>query len=200
MKSIRRHASTLFMTVASVGLLFLLVPKLSAQQDNNGDADDTVNPPPCDYSDTFYMDNGVDPTEVQGRFGSARQFGPPARSSSQPNWIADSTCVTNDPNRRNFRVVATTGGYIDDGSGRATDFISLIGFLTSQQAFETSYSRTVGAIGGSGGTTISISNSQNPRNIALQDIVSNFEAYPALKQAVGHGVLAPTPCGSMFDQ
>jgi hypothetical protein len=199
MKSIRRDASTFFATLALVGLLFLVAPKLSAQQDGNGDADDTFNPPPCDYNDTFYMDNGVDPTQVQGRFGSARQFGPPARSSSQANWVADSTCVTQDPVRRNFRVLATTGGYIDDGSGRATDFISLIGFLTSQQAFETSYSRTVGAISGGGGNTISISSSQNPRNIALQDIVSNFEAYPALKQAVGNGVLAPTPCGSMFD-
>jgi hypothetical protein len=109
-----------------------------AQRGGTTDADDTFNPPPCDYNDTFYMDNGTDPTQVQGRFGSARQFGPPARSSSQANWVADSTCVTKDPNRRNFRVLATTGGYIDDESGNATDFISLIGFLTSQQAFETS--------------------------------------------------------------
>lgn len=199
MKSIRRHASTFFMTVASVGLLFLLVPKLSAQQDHNGDADDTFNPPPCDYNDTFYMENGVDPSQVQVRFGSARQFGPPARSRSQANWVADSTCVTNDPNRRNFRVLATTGGYIDDNSGNATDFISLLGFMTSQNAFETTYSRTVGTIAGGGGETISINNSQNPRSIALQDIVSNFEAYPALKQMLPNGVLAPTPCGSMFD-
>lgn len=199
MKSIRRHASTFFMTVASVGLLFLLVPRLSAQQDHNGDADDTFNPPPCDYSDIFYMDNGVDPTQVQVRFGSARQSGPPARSQSQANWVADSTCATNDPNRRNVRVLATTGGYIDDNSGNATDFISLLGFMTSQNAFETSYSRTVGSISAGGGSTISISNSQNPRSIALQDIVSNFEAYPAVKQMLAGGVLAPTPCGSMFD-
>jgi hypothetical protein len=44
-----------------------------------------------------------------------------------------------------------------------------------------------------------ITNSQNLRSIAMEYIVSNFEAYPALKQSVDKGVLAPTPCGSMFD-
>ena len=195
----RKQAWILAMTFAFAGVLFLLAPNSLAQQDGNGDADDLYNPPPCDYNDTFYTDNGIDPTQLQGRFGSARQFGPPARSSNQPNWVADTSCVTKDPNRRNFRILATTGGYIDDGSGNATDFISLIAFLTSESAFESSYSRTVGATGTGGGTTISIANSQNPRSIALQDIVSNFEAYPALKQSVGNGVLAPTPCGTMFD-
>lgn len=202
MKTTRKHALLFVMVLTAVAVLFLVAPRLSAQENRTasvGGSGNTLNAPPCDYSDTFYQDNGVDPTQLQGRFGTRRQFGPPARSGRQPNWAADPNCFTNDPNRRNFRVLATTGGYIDDESGNATDFISLIAFLTSQQAFETSYSRTVGAIGGSGGTTISISNSQNPRGIALQDIVSNFEAYPALKQAVGNGVLAPTPCGSLFD-
>jgi hypothetical protein len=82
---------------------------------------------------TSYMDNGLDPTQIQGRFGDARQFGPPARLSNQVNWVADPNCATNDPNRRNFRILATTGGYTDDNSGQANDFISLIGFLTSQE-------------------------------------------------------------------
>src|SRR5215469_13176755 len=107
MKSIRGHASTFFTTLAFAGLFFLVAPKLFAQRSENTEGGATVNPPPCDYNDTFYMDNGVDPTEVQGRFGSARQFGPPARSSIQPKWIADSTCLTYDPKRRNFRVVIT---------------------------------------------------------------------------------------------
>lgn len=199
MNTARKPAWILATALAFAGLLFLMAPKSWAQQDGNGDADDLFNPPPCDYNDTFYGDNGVDPTQLQGRFGSSRQFGPPARSNSQANWVADTNCVANDPNRRNFRILATTGGYIDDGSGKATDFISLIAFLTSQASFETSYSRTVGEIAAGGGNTISISNSQNPRGIALQDVVSNFEAYPALKQSVGNGVLAPTPCGTMFD-
>jgi hypothetical protein len=192
-QSTGKHILLFVAAFAVAGVLLLEATPMSAQ------AEDTFNVPPCDYNDTFYLDNGVDPTQLQGRFGTRRQFGPPARSRGQANWVADTNCSTNDPNRSNFRVLATTGGYIDDQSGNATDFISLIAFLTSQQAFESSYSRTVGSIGGIGGTTISISNSQNPRGIALQAIVSNFEAYPALKQEVGNGVLAPTPCGSLFD-
>jgi len=189
-----RQRILLFATAfAVVGVLLLEAPPVAAQ------AASTFNPPPCDYSDTFYMDNGVDPTQLQGRFGTNRHFGSPARTRGQANWVADTNCATNDPERRNFRVLATTGGYTDDNSGNANAFISLIGFLTSQEAFETSYSRSVGANAAGGGNTISINNSQNPRGIALQDIVSNFEAYPAPKQLVGGGVLAPTPCGSMFD-
>ncbi len=202
MNGTRKHHALLINTTILCGLLLLAVSISWSQQDGppiGGNADDTFNPPPCDYSDTFYMDNGVDPTQLQGRFGTGRQFGPPSRLTTQPNWVADASCVVKDPNRRNFRILATTGGYIDDNTGNATDFISLIAFLTSQTAFETSYSRTVGEIPAGGGNTISITNSQNPRGIALQDIVSNFEAYPALRQAVGAGVLAPTPCGTMFD-
>jgi len=195
MKRTEKYTSIVAAAFAVVAVLCLGVPRASAQ---NGGAAAAYNPPPCDYSDTFYQDSGVDPTQVQGRFGTSRQFGPPARGQGQANWVADKNCDTNDPDRRNFRILATTAGYIDDGSGNATDFISLIGFLTKEDAFETSYTRTVGAIPAGGGNTISISNSQNPRGIALQDIVSNFEAYPALKQMV-NGVLAPTPCGSMFD-
>src|SRR5689334_19274555 len=44
-----------------------------------------INPPPCDFSDQFYADNGLVATaggelntEPDGRFGTFRQFGPPA--------------------------------------------------------------------------------------------------------------------------
>src|SRR4029077_6308223 len=100
MKSLRRQASLFAGALALAGFLIWAAPNLSAQQDgppSSGDADDTFNPPPCDFSDTFYMDNGVDPTQVQGRFGTTRQFGPPARSSSQANWVADATCAAKDP-------------------------------------------------------------------------------------------------------
>ena len=197
MKTARNQAWVFVTAFALAGLFFLMVPNSWAQQENNN-SNNLFNAPPCDYNDTFYMDNGIDPTQLQGRFGSARQSGPPARRG-QANWVSDKNCAANDPNRRNFRILATTGGYIDDGTGNATDFISLIAFVTSQSAFETSYSRTVGGIAAGGGNTISLVDSQNPRNISMQYIVSNFEAYPAPLQSVGHGVLAPTPCGTMFD-
>ena len=221
MKSAQKYASRFVYMLAFVALLFVAVPKITAQQDeppSSGGADDNFNPPPCDYSDTFYQDNGVDPTQVQGRFGTTRQFGPPARNSKQANWVADSNCAGREPVRRNFRILATTAGYPDDGSGAATDFISLIGFLTSQNAFEQAYERNVGFINGglegvqqNPGIDVSIGQAslgEAPANtlraFALQDIVSNFEAYPALKQTIPAGQpfagqLAPTPCGSIFD-
>jgi hypothetical protein len=218
MKSKRKHASLSVTVLALGGLLLLAVPGLLAQQDQpptGGDADDTFNPRPCDFGDTFYGDNGIDVTQldlaVAGRFGNFRQFGPPARQAKQANWVTDSTCARFDPDRRNVRILATTGGYPDDGSGRANEFISLIGFLTNQIDFEATYSRTVGTINGgldgdqqNSGETISIVNSQNPRGISMQSIIGNFEAYAAQKQRIPAGQpfagsLAPTPCGVNFD-
>ena len=155
------------------------------------------NPPPCDFSDLFYQENGIDPTQLVLRFGdgngTVRKTGPPA-TGSQVNYVADSTCATTDPTRRNFRILATTGGNADDGNSpfstgtqETVEFISILAFLTNQTNFETSFSHSVG------GSTVSISNSQNPRGIAMQDIVSNFEAYAAVKQMTPQG-FAANPC------
>jgi hypothetical protein len=148
-----------------------------------------INPPPCDFSDLFYQENGIDPTQLVARFGSARQTGAPA-TGTQVNWVADSTCSTDDPTRRNFRILATTGGFVDDGTGAATDFISILAFLVNQTNFETSFSHAVG------GSTISITNSLNPRGIAMQDIVGHFEAYAAVKQRLADGTFALNPCAA----
>ncbi|HEX3396861.1 MAG TPA: hypothetical protein VHS76_09175 [Steroidobacteraceae bacterium] len=221
MRTLRAHASlVVFIAVATLSLTLWATPQSATAQTAPTPAPATAtnsfNPPPCDYNDTFYKDNGVDPAQVVDRFGSTRRTGPPA-SGTQVNWVADSTCAQRDPDRRNFRILATTAGFPDDGTGTATDFISLIGFLVSQTAFETSYSRTVGAINGgldgdqqNPGETISISgrtivsdpnmppfviaDSANPRGITMQNLVSNFEAYPAVKQRLANGVLALNPC------
>src|SRR4029077_8286558 len=113
-----------------------------------------INPPPCDFSNQFYGDNGIDTTQLVLRFGdnggSTRLTGPPA-TGNQVNYVADSNCSANDPTRRDFRILATTGGNADDGHSPFTDgtpetleFISILAFLTNQTAFETTYSRTVG--------------------------------------------------------
>ena len=81
------------------------------------------NPPPCDFSNQFYSDNGLDASsgselnaEPDGRFGTFRQTGPPA-SGSQVNWVNDTAdCAAVDPTRRNVRILATTGGNADDGN------------------------------------------------------------------------------------
>lgn len=216
MKSIRKHASFWVGVLALAGLLFLAAPKMVAQQDAppiGGDADDTFNPPPCDFNDTFYRDNGIDPTQLVLRFGdnggTTRLTGPPA-TGNQKNFVADPNCAIKDPTRRNFRILATTGGNADDGNSPFTngqpetfEFISILAFLTNQTNFESTYSRTVGAIPAGGGNTISIvqgfdpatgaTGAVNPRGIAMQDIVGNFEAYAAVKQTTSQG-FALNPC------
>jgi hypothetical protein len=220
MKNTRKLTLRFVYSLALGALLFLPAQKLAAQQDLNGDADDKFNPPPCDYNDTFYKDNGLDPNSPfnVGRFGTFRQTGPPATGTRQ-NWVADSTCATRDPNRRNFRILATTGGNADDGNSPFTnntpetiEFISILSFVTKQDAFETTYARTVGAINGgldgdqqNAGTTISITpgtdsdgnqTGLNPRGISTEQIVSNFEAYAALKQTLPNGTFAGNPCAT----
>jgi hypothetical protein len=193
---------TVFAAMGMVGLVFLAAPNLAAAQaaiaTPTGAA--AFNPPPCDYNDTFYKDNGLDPTQIFGRFGSARLTGPPA-SGKQVNWVADSTCSQRDPDRRNFRILAITGGFPDDGTGTPTEFITLLGFITSDKAFETTYSRNVGAINGgldgdqqNPGENITIAASANPRGITMQNLVLNFEAYPAVKQRLANGQIALNPC------
>jgi hypothetical protein len=157
------------------------------------------NPPPCDFSDFFYKANGIDPTQLVGRFGdnngTTRLTGPPATGSGQVNYVADTNCSTNDPTRRNFRLLATTGAFRDDNGG-PTEFFSLIAFLLNQTTFETSFSAF------EGDNPILISNSANPRGITAQFLVGNFEAYGAPTQKItlnGQTVLAPTPCGSLHD-
>jgi len=144
------------------------------------------NPPPCDFNDAFYGSNGIDVTRLDStsgqRFGIFRQTGPPAFQTGQVNWVNDPTCSQSDPTRNNVRILATTGGYVDDGTGSPTDFISIIAFLTDQTFFN-----TANRSGGAG----------NKRGIAMQDIVSNFEAYAALKQRLPNGTFALTPCGTM---
>ena len=191
MNSIRKGASLYLTAAALVGLPLLAASGGAAAQTTTSTSNPatTFNPPPCDYSDQFYQDNGLDPTQVVGRFGTARRTGPPA-TGSQVNWVADSTCATTDPVRRNFRILATTGGFTDNGTTAPNAFISILGFVTNQNAFESAYTRSVG------GSSISITNSANPRGEAMQDIVSNFEAYALVKQRLPNGVFATNPCNA----
>jgi hypothetical protein len=240
MKGIRKYASLFVTVLALVGLMFLSVPKAAAQQDGppiGGDADDTFNPPPCDYNNQFYADNGIDVANLIGRFGdnngTTRLTGPPAKGKQQ-NYVADSTCSVKDPNRRNFRILATTGGNSDDNNSPFTcasgnggpncvnqsffepetfEFISILAFVDNQDAFSSSYLRNVGFINGGlegvqqnpgedisigqtlqlDGQTVVEAPSQTLRGFAMQDIVSNFEAYAALRQTTPQG-FALNPC------
>ena len=199
------------------------------------------NPPPCDFTDGFYNNVGISTsnksngpgttpaekaqgvdTAVAQRFGLFRKTGPPAIFPSQVNWVTDNTCSTRDATRKNVRILATTGGYSDDGTGTATHFISIIAFLTNQNFFETSFVSgdnncsvpvppnlpnsgcvviTNGSTSDSGPGFGLNARNQGPvgggNGDDMQDIVSNFEAYPAVKQIGPNGQFAPVPCGSL---
>jgi len=176
------HKYSLFSAVAA-GLLLAASPGAFAQSTstttNTGtNLAENFNPPPCDFTDAFYTANGMSVTQLDtpgaARFGFFRKFGPPA-TGNQANWVNDSSC-TLDPTRKNVRILATTGGYSDDGTGQATHFISIIAFVLNQNFF----------------TGVA-----NARDIQMVDIVDNFEAYAALKQRLPGGVFATTPCGTM---
>jgi hypothetical protein len=135
----------------------------------------SFNPPPFDFNDAFYTANGIDPTKLDTapaqRFGIFRQTGPPARNNGQLNWVVDNS--NTDPDRKNVRILATTAGYIDDGTGAATQFISLIAFVMDQTFF----------------TGVA-----NARGIQMLDIVGDFEAYAAIKQKQSNGTFLTQPC------
>jgi hypothetical protein len=173
-------------SILTVGALLLLLSVPSAPlwaqaaSTSNGFLNfPEFNPPPFDFNDAFYTANGIDVTTLDtpggARFGLFRKTGPPAQGG-QFNWVVDNTGT--DPDRNNIRILATTGGYIDDGTGAPTQFISILAFLLDQSFF----------------TGVA-----NARGIQMADIVSTFEAYAALKQVDSHGVFAGTPCGTMGD-
>jgi hypothetical protein len=146
---------------------------------------DNFNPPPFDFNDAFYLKNGVDVEKLNSsgaRFGigNNRLTGPPA-GQGQVNWVVDNT--NTDPDRKNVRILATTGGYKDD-TGSPTQFISIIAFLNDQTFFTPANQH-----GGTG----------NARHLAMQDIAGMFEAYVGLKQVDAGGVFRPTPCASIGD-
>lgn len=160
------------------------------------------NQPPCDFSNTFYEENGILARTSgaslnhsnAGRFGLFRLTGPPASrfNGGTNNWVNDSTCPINDPTRTNVRILATTGAYKDD-DGAPDVFFSLIAFILNQGFFSPSNFF--------GNGTKSCPNC-NPRGFNEQFLVGNFEAYGAPTQKItlnGHTVVAPTPCGTLFD-
>src|SRR3984893_1000881 len=161
-KSMRKNAPVITcVLVLTLAAMCMVMPAPSTPVRAAGDFV-RFNPPPFDFNDAFYAANGIDVNHLDapaaGRFGFFRRTGPPARDG-QVNWVIDNSNA--DPDRKNIRILATTGGYIDDGTGAPTQFISLIAFLLDQTFF----------------TGVA-----NKRGIQMSDIVATFEAYAAHKQ------------------
>ena len=264
MKNERRNASLFFHVFVVATLLFMAAPRLFGQSSSSSSGSSgssgnininfrnnpatNFNPPPCDFLDSFYnnvgistasgggnnpaLANGVDSEPAQ-RFGLFRQTGPPAIFPSQVNWKIDNTC-SRDAVRKNVRILATTGGYSDDGTGTSNHFINIMAFLTNQSFFESSFVSgdpafdcsvppqgtlpTSGCVVITNGNALNMTGSPqvgfglNARNIDpnanfptvgdgegndMQDLVSNFEAYPAVKQRLPNGTFAVIPCGTL---
>src|SRR5690349_9229278 len=82
----------------------LLARAVFAKHGDGGGGDDHggSSGPPFDFSDAFLRQNGVDPTQLQNR----------VNGTGGGSVVA----TTSDPTRRNVRVLATFGGFDNDGS------------------------------------------------------------------------------------
>ncbi len=208
----RTQKNVLPLALVSVFVLAVLAVAPSAfvsAQTTSTSSFPTFNRPPCDFSDTFYQENGFAITSTTldspaaARFGgpsgfpgTGRQTGPPASSlnGGTLNWTPDSSCSQNDPTRRDVRILATTGAYKDD-DGFPGVFFNAIAFVLNQSFFNSNFTFQ------QGDSTVSIgSTGNNPRGFSVQFIVSNFEAYVGVTQRISNGTLAPTPCGSLHSK
>jgi len=65
--------------------------------------------PPFDFSDAFYLANGINPDNILNRVNGT------CPASDMPSCsVVDNS--NNDPNRRNIRVLSTTGGFDREGN------------------------------------------------------------------------------------
>jgi hypothetical protein len=91
------------------------------------------NPPPFDFSDDFYRQNGIVPENIGERAGN------PDRNPL--HWTVDNS--NTDPNRRNIRILETTGGWNNSGN---LIYYSIMGTLMPS-AFERNPDGTLTARG-----------------------------------------------------
>src|SRR5262245_44490473 len=64
----------------------------------------SVSGPPFDFSNSFYLANGIDPSKIMNRVGTP---------SSASAFVVDNS--NSDPTRDNIRITETTGGFDRDG-------------------------------------------------------------------------------------
>ena len=215
----RKSKNSILANVSILALAALLLMRIGspavpvhAQGADDNDTVKEVNPPPFDFADFFYKENGIDllvlNSPESARFGLFRQTGPPA-PPGKFNWVIDDSNPS--PIRNNVRILATTGAY-RDSDGAPNQFFSIIALA---QCGEPTGTACTNKNGRNFFTGVS-----NKRGITMEQIVgipnaplpgcnpgqpfdpktcsSNFEAYAGLKQVV-NGMIAPSPCGTMGD-
>jgi hypothetical protein len=72
-------------------------------------AESNTNPPPFDFSNAFYLENGIDPANILNRVDGTC----PADDTPSCSVVDNSNT---DPTRRNIRVLSTTGGFDHEGN------------------------------------------------------------------------------------
>ena len=86
------------------GMALTIAPSLSW-----ADNDNTFGMPPFDFADAFYRENGINPVNILNRVnGTCPANDMPACS------VVDN--ANTDPDRRNIRVLSTTGGFNHEGN------------------------------------------------------------------------------------
>ena len=224
----RTFTACFILAVTALSLRLIATPSHQVfAGSGDGQSDKQINPPPFDFADFFYKENGIDLNVLNSpdsaRFGLFRQTGPPA-PPGKVNWVIDDANTS--PIRNNVRILATTGAYKDD-DGSPNQFFSIIAIAKSDKFFgkieaspgepsndtdstEDEHTLVAGSAQNARGITmeqiVGVPNNNNPscnprkplNPQTLKSCSTAFEAYAGLKQVV-NGIIAPSPCGTMGD-
>jgi len=166
MRSKRRNAPIAMIALA--GLILAMSAPTHGQSGRRPPPPPAINPPPFDWSDSFYTANGVNVTELDtaaaGRFGLFRQTGTPA-VGQEVNWKTDGSNTS--PIHNSTRILATVGGYDYFGNDQ---YITINAFANDQNFF--------------------LDNAAGQRMLA---IATPFQAYFAPRQKMANGQFAFQP-------
>jgi hypothetical protein len=199
-------ASVSIFALAGLFLMLIITPSIRVHAGGDDDTVKEINPPPFDFADFFYKENGIDlsvlNSPASARFGLFRQTGAPA-PPGKFNWVIDDSNTS--PIRNNVRILATTGAY-RDSDGAPNQFFSIIAFAQcgeskgntcTNQSFRNFFTGATNARGIPMEAIVGCPNNACPTGFPNTN-GSAFEAYAGLKQVV-NGMIAPSPCGTMGD-
>ena len=105
-------------------LLVMLTGFALAPNQLHAQGGQTTNPPPFDFTDQFYLNEGINPANILQRVGTS--------TNNSLNWAIcqpgdAAPCPNTDQNRNQTQVLQTTSGFAFDGS---ILFYSIMGFVT----------------------------------------------------------------------
>ena len=104
LRKLRSFKLPVWLTVINM-MIVLALPGMGDATGRTGTARNP-NPPPFDFSDSFYRENGLTPEGIRERAGNADR--------NPTHWTVDNS--NTDPERRNIRILETTGGFNNSGN------------------------------------------------------------------------------------